>query len=46
MIMRNSGRRRWVVSIFLVKTLKPYIDKHFKKKGSANTVIAGSSMGG
>ena len=32
---------------FLVKTLKPYIDKKFRtKKDAANTIIAGSSMGG
>jgi predicted alpha/beta superfamily hydrolase len=32
---------------FLVNTLKPYIDKHFRtKKDPANTIIAGSSMGG
>ena len=32
---------------FLVKTLKPYIDGHYRtKSGSANTTIAGSSMGG
>ncbi|HVZ97006.1 MAG TPA: alpha/beta hydrolase-fold protein [Chitinophagaceae bacterium] len=32
---------------FLVKTLKPFIDKHYRTKGNkANTYIAGSSMGG
>ena len=32
---------------FLVKTLKPYIDKHFHTlNNKANTFIAGSSMGG
>lgn len=32
---------------FLVKTLKPYIDSHYKtKKGAKYTTIAGSSMGG
>ena len=32
---------------FLVKELKPYIDKHYKtKKGRSHTYIAGSSMGG
>jgi len=32
---------------FLVKELKPYIDRHFSvKKDRANTFIAGSSMGG
>jgi len=32
---------------FIVKTLKPYIDKKFRtKKDAANTLIAGSSMGG
>jgi len=32
---------------FLVKTLKPYIDKHYRTlKDKANTFIAGSSMGG
>lgn len=32
---------------FLVKTLKPYIDRHFRTiSGKANTFIAGSSMGG
>lgn len=32
---------------FLAKTLKPYIDKKFRtKKDAANTIIAGSSMGG
>ncbi len=32
---------------FLVKNLKPYIDKHFRtKKDPENTLIAGSSMGG
>jgi len=32
---------------FLAKTLKPYIDKHYRtKKDAANTIIAGSSMGG
>ena len=32
---------------FLVQTLKPYIDKHYRtKKDRKNTFIAGSSMGG
>ena len=32
---------------FLAKTLKPYIDKHYRtKKDGKNTFIAGSSMGG
>lgn len=32
---------------FLVQTLKPYIDKHYRtKKDGKNTFIAGSSMGG
>lgn len=32
---------------FLVKTLKPYIDKNYRtKKNAKNTTIAGSSMGG
>lgn len=32
---------------FLVKTLKPYIDAHYRtKRGAANTTVAGSSMGG
>lgn len=32
---------------FLVNTLKPYIDKHYRTKSDAkNTAIAGSSMGG
>ena len=32
---------------FLAKTLKPFIDKHYRtKKDAANTIIAGSSMGG
>lgn len=32
---------------FLVKTLKPYIDKRFRtRKGKEHTFIAGSSMGG
>lgn len=32
---------------FLVKTLKPYIDKHYRTlKDKPNTFIAGSSMGG
>jgi predicted alpha/beta superfamily hydrolase len=32
---------------FLVKTLKPYIDKHYRTlKDQPNTFIAGSSMGG
>ncbi len=32
---------------FLVRTLKPYIDTHYRtKSGAANTTIAGSSMGG
>lgn len=32
---------------FLVNTLKPFIDEHYRtKKGKANTFIAGSSMGG
>ncbi len=32
---------------FIVKTLKPYIDKKYRtKKDKANTFIAGSSMGG
>jgi predicted alpha/beta superfamily hydrolase len=32
---------------FLVKTLKPYIDKRYRtRKDSRNTIIAGSSMGG
>lgn len=34
-------------SAFLVKTLKPYIDKHFRTlRTRNNTLIAGSSMGG
>jgi len=32
---------------FLVKTLKPYIDEHYRtKKDPPNTTVAGSSMGG
>lgn len=32
---------------FLVRTLKPYIDKHFRTlKGKKSTSVAGSSMGG
>ena len=32
---------------FLVQTLKPYIDKNYRtRKDSANTFVAGSSMGG
>jgi predicted alpha/beta superfamily hydrolase len=32
---------------FLVKTLKPYIDRHYRtKKDARHTTIAGSSMGG
>ncbi|HEY8930525.1 MAG TPA: alpha/beta hydrolase-fold protein [Mucilaginibacter sp.] len=32
---------------FLVKTLKPYIDRHYRtQKNAANTTVAGSSMGG
>lgn len=32
---------------FLVKTLKPYIDEHYRtKKDPRNTTVAGSSMGG
>ena len=32
---------------FIVKTLKPYIDKHYRTiKNAANTFISGSSMGG
>jgi len=32
---------------FLVKTLKPFIDKHYRtKKDEENTFVAGSSMGG
>jgi predicted alpha/beta superfamily hydrolase len=32
---------------FLVKTLKPYIDKHYRTKtGAKYTTVAGSSMGG
>lgn len=32
---------------FIVKTLKPYIDKHYRtQKGKESTLIAGSSMGG
>jgi len=32
---------------FIVKTLKPYVDKHYHvKSGAKNTTIAGSSMGG
>lgn len=32
---------------FLVKTLKPFIDKNYRTlKGKANTFVAGSSMGG
>jgi predicted alpha/beta superfamily hydrolase len=32
---------------FLVQTLKPFIDKHYRtKKDAANTSIAGSSLGG
>ena len=32
---------------FIVKTLKPYIDKNYRtKKGKENTLIFGSSMGG
>ncbi|MBC7417949.1 MAG: hypothetical protein H7325_07320 [Pedobacter sp.] len=34
-------------TVFLVKTLKPFIDKHFRTLSTAkNTAIAGSSMGG
>ncbi|MFT3910991.1 MAG: alpha/beta hydrolase-fold protein [Ferruginibacter sp.] len=32
---------------FLIKTLKPYVDKHYRTlKSSDNTLIAGSSLGG
>jgi predicted alpha/beta superfamily hydrolase len=32
---------------FMVKTLKPYIDRHYRTKtNAANTTVAGSSMGG
>ncbi len=32
---------------FIAKTLKPFIDKHYRtKKDVGNTIIAGSSMGG
>ena len=32
---------------FLAKTLKPYVDGHYRTKGDArNTTVAGSSMGG
>ncbi|GAC1425115.1 MAG: alpha/beta hydrolase-fold protein [Flavisolibacter sp.] len=41
---RGEGK---LYTAFLVKTLKPYIDKNFRtKKDKANTFIAGSSMGG
>lgn len=42
----NKGEGKEYVG-FLVKTLKPYIDKHYRTvKNKANTAIAGSSMGG
>ncbi|MFN8292048.1 MAG: alpha/beta hydrolase-fold protein [Chitinophagaceae bacterium] len=43
---RDKGEGREYAD-FLVKTLKPYIDKHYKTiKGRSGTFIAGSSMGG
>jgi predicted alpha/beta superfamily hydrolase len=42
----NHGEGKEYVD-FLVKTLKPYIDKNYRTaKDKANTAIAGSSMGG
>jgi predicted alpha/beta superfamily hydrolase len=42
----NKGEGNEYVD-FLVKTLKPYIDKNYRTaKNKANTAIAGSSMGG
>lgn len=43
-----SGKGEGVQYVdFLVKTLKPYIDRKYRtKKGRADTYIAGSSMGG
>ena len=42
----NKGEGKQYVD-FLVKTLKPYIDRHYRTaKNKANTAIAGSSMGG
>ena len=44
----NYGKGRGVDYVeFLVKTLKPYIDKNYRtKKDARHTTIAGSSMGG
>jgi predicted alpha/beta superfamily hydrolase len=46
--MENYGRGEGDQYVdFLVQTLKPYIDKHYRtKKDGKNTFIAGSSMGG
>jgi predicted alpha/beta superfamily hydrolase len=42
----GKGRGKQYVD-FLVETLKPFIDKHYRtKKDAANTAIAGSSLGG
>ncbi|MES2418035.1 MAG: alpha/beta hydrolase-fold protein [Bacteroidota bacterium] len=42
----GKGKGRAYVD-FLVHSLKPYIDRHYRTfKGSKNTAIAGSSMGG
>jgi predicted alpha/beta superfamily hydrolase len=42
----NKGEGNEYVD-FIVKTLKPYIDKHYRTAaGKKNTAIAGSSMGG
>ena len=42
----NKGEGKEYVE-FLVKTLKPYIDKNYRTaRDKANTAIAGSSMGG
>ncbi|MCX6319254.1 MAG: alpha/beta hydrolase-fold protein [Bacteroidetes bacterium] len=43
-IIRGEGK---AYTDFLVKTLKPYIDKKYRtRKDKANTWVAGSSMGG
>lgn len=46
--MSSSGKGEGAAyADFLVKTLKPYIDTHYRTaKGKNNTAIAGSSMGG
>ncbi|HCM1552930.1 alpha/beta hydrolase [Vibrio parahaemolyticus] len=45
--VKASGGQGKLYTDFIVKTLKPYIDAHFRTKPEReSTVIAGSSMGG